>query len=135
MQSRLSTKVRFSIAKLVFLAASFVGEDRFMRLLVLALTALFPTIALAQSAVLNECPNADDLRKMELTAGTGQNALENAERFYSSLYGKPQTKMRAADKVTLTWVLPNWHGQSKTLTRTITVSINPQPTTSCNVEY
>lgn len=106
-----------------------------MRLFIFALVVMVPTSASAQSALelLNACPNANELMKAGKTAGSGPEALENAVKFYLSPYGNPQSKSRGGDEITLTWVVPQAQGQSKTLTRTITLTLGREVAGSCNV--
>lgn len=110
-----------------------------MRLLVLALAAVFPTLASAQSltAMMNSCPSFSELADMQKTVGSGPGAIENAVRFYSSLYGRPQSEKQAPKEVTLTWALPKASKRSKTATRMITVSFGdaPFPNVSCHIEF
>jgi hypothetical protein len=52
------------------------------------------------------CPDAKEQQAMPDVVGTGPDAVENAVKFYSNLYGKPLRESKTPDGVALQWIDP-----------------------------
>jgi hypothetical protein len=106
--------------------------------------AVFPSIVSAQSSYddaassCRQVEEAQQQQKMRNAVGTGPDVVENVIKFYSDLFGKPQSARRNAFGVVLDWTLANRGGRAhenvKPLERSIVVLIlNDDISASCTV--
>jgi hypothetical protein len=105
-----------------------------MRFFVIALAALFPAVASAQST---PCPGAEEQQAMLVVVGTGPKAIENAVKFYSDLYGRPLRESRTSDRVALQWILPETANQALPVARNIVIrlGIGDKPSVFCGLTF
>jgi hypothetical protein len=105
-----------------------------MRFFVLAPAAVFPAVASAQST---PCPGGEEQQATLSVVGTGPEAIDNAARFYSNLYGRPLRESRTPDWVALQWILPETAKASLPVARNIVIraGIGGRPSVFCGLTF
>ena len=106
----------------------------FMRFVVLALAAMLPAVASAKST---PCPGAKEQQAMLAVVGSGPDAIENAAKFYSNLYGGPVRESRTPDWIALQWILPETAKEALPVARNIVVraGIGGKPSIFCGLTF